>query len=1838
MKKKFTILITAAFMLLTMMAQPGTVWGQTREDMTLTFSLTSNPGGWPTTNSTTLTNYTYTLNNVDYTFALKNVKCNSGYLFVTQVGVVGLPAIEGYKLTKVVASNSGGCSTSTKVGISSSANSANYIDGGAIQTWSTQSSSYTYTLTSTDANTMYYMYVTNKNAQVTSLALTYSPVSSTTPFISADDVEIAYNATSGSIEYSIENGSGNVGATVTTGSDWIELGTVTTDEVPFTCLANEGGERTATVTLTFTGANDKVVTITQAGNPNAPGTQNNPYTVAQARAAIDAGVGVTGVYATGIVSEIVTEWGYNNYQNITFNMVDEAGDEEYLQAFRCVGTEAPNVQVGDVVVVNGNLILYQATSTYEFAQGCSVVSLEHPVITDPYITADDVEITYDATEGEIAYTIENIPSPAGTFTASVPANSWITLPQDLTSPFTFTCDANTAAVARTETVTLTYTYGTRTTTTKEVTVTQAGNPDVFDNISGITEVGTAYSVRGTVVAINNKGFIIGDGTGYAYTYLNATPTVEVGDMVKVSGTTGSYGHIIQFTNSAAVTAATTSSYNNTPAAALITSVPDYTTGYHLSTYLEFEGHLVLSNGNYLVFLNDGDTEVIQVSYPTSAQTTQLYNLASTDVHVKGYFSGINSSDRFTVALESIEGVPAIEVDPATVNAPFTVADGSLTITYENIPDILAFDIQFCDANGDELQGDAPDWIDAEINEPTSPTENYTVYYVIDANNGEARSAYFKVYTFIGNNLDEVYSNLVTINQAEYVAPTPSIVVDPTLVEATAAGIDGTITVTLTAIANDEIEVQWFESDGTTAATYNHDWIEAIVDPNNDINYMINENTGEARSAYFKVYGLDADANDVYSELVTINQAAPVVDYATLPFEYDGNGTGTLPTGFTVDGLGTYSSSPKMQFNSTGDWAILKINERPGVLTFDIKGNSFNGSTFKVQTSTDGATYTDLETYTTLGATQSEEFANLAADVRYIKWIYAQKVNGNVALGNIVLEAYDYTPAITLTQYTYNLNADGGDAELPVTTANLAATPNLEVVFYESDGVTTATYDWITANINNEGNIAGHINANTGDARSAYFKVSGLAADNTTTVYSNLVTINQAAYVLSIEFETTSLDIVAGGEDRTLSFDYEGLGQDPTFSINFYESDGTTAATYDWIDAEITQDDKVNITVAANTGAARSAYFKVYGANGTVNTESNLVTINQAAAGQTASYTLITSLDDLTPGYHYLIASAMTVNNDLDDVVIIMTGQNSNNRGAQTVLIDEATATVTLSSSDDYYDFVISGYTGNWTIYDESYNQGNGGYLYASSNSANQLKTRAANSDKNSEWSITIDNEGVATIVAQGANGRNTMQYNSGSSIFSCYSSASQADVYLYKKTTDTPVYYSPTAMTLENPNPAVDPIIVLNNEILTITGNITCSPDDILIQDGGQLIHDNPINATIQRNIKGYNANRDADNSGYMLIASPVADPLNVNEQVAIISGDYDLYIFDESQPEKEWRNYETNPKPFTTFVNGVGYLYANAANQTISFAGELKPSNEPVNIDLNYTDGNLFAGWNLVGNPFACNAYLADTVGMGKAFYRMNTAGNGFVAVTSGTIAPMEGIFVKASAANQSFKFTRTAPAANPGKGDLNIQVAQVVNSRDAQPISDNAIIRFDGGSALEKFSFRDDNAKIYFTQGNKDYAVVSATAHGEMPVNFKAAKNGTYTIDFSMENVEFSYLHLIDNKTGMDIDLLQTQSYTFEANMSDYASRFRLVFNANSVNDIDYTNNNFGFISNGNLMILGIEGEATLQMIDVTGRILSTETFYGSYDKAVNAKAGVYMLRLIQGENVRTQKIVVR
>ena len=365
----------------------------------------------------------------------------------------------------------------------------------------------------------------------------------------------------------------------------------------------------------------------------------------------------------------------------------------------------------------------------------------------------------------------------------------------------------------------------------------------------------------------------------------------------------------------------------------------------------------------------------------------------------------------------------------------------------------------------------------------------------------------------------------------------------------------------------------------------------------------------------------------------------------------------------------------------------------------------------------------------------------------------------------------------------------------------------------------------------------------------------------------------------------------------------------------------------------------------------------------------------------------------------------------------------------------------------------------------------------------------------------------------------------------------------------------------------------------------------------------------------------------WYLIASPVG---NVNPiAVGSMTEDqtYGLFTFDqEGDAEgKEWLNYKAGA--FSQLEAGKGYLYINQEGCILTFTGTAN-NNSTAQAQLVYSTSNeteSFHGLNLIGNPLNATAYLED----GRDFYVMN--GNVLAAADRTDIAPMEGVFVVAENANDnSVTFTTTQPT-NGGKGIvLNL-------SQNRGSLEDRAIVRFGEGSQLPKVQLFETNADLYIPQGDQNYAVVRSEGQGELPVNFRASENGTYTLSMDVENMDMNYLHLIDNMTGMDVDLLQTPSYTFEAKVNDYESRFRLVFAANNENGVSTGSTTFAFYSNGN-WIINNAGEATLQVVDLTGRILSSETIHGSVSTTINAVPGVYMLRLINGENVNVQKIVVR
>lgn len=142
-----------------------------------------------------------------------------------------------------------------------------------------------------------------------------------------------------------------------------------------------------------------------------------------------------------------------------------------------------------------------------------------------------------------------------------------------------------------------------------------------------------------------------------------------------------------------------------------------------------------------------------------------------------------------------------------------------------------------------------------------------------------------------------------------------------------------------------------------------------------------------------------------------------VDYVTLPYVWEGGTKSDLNAvgGITSDGLGSdyaAGNAPyRVKLDGTGDYILIKTNERPGYVTIEVKmiGGSV-ASTITVQGSSDGETFRDIQTLTISGdqndicILKTTNF--FAEDDRYVKLVFTKGSNVGVGPFSISEFAFD----------------------------------------------------------------------------------------------------------------------------------------------------------------------------------------------------------------------------------------------------------------------------------------------------------------------------------------------------------------------------------------------------------------------------------------------------------------------------------------------------------------------------------------------------------------------------------------------------------------------------------------------------------------------------------------------------------------------------------------------------------------------------------------------------------------------------------------------------------------
>ena len=425
---------------------------------------------------------------------------------------------------------------------------------------------------------------------------------------------------------------------------------------------------------------------------------------------------------------------------------------------------------------------------------------------------------------------------------------------------------------------------------------------------------------------------------------------------------------------------------------------------------------------------------------------------------------------------------------------------------------------------------------------------------------------------------------------------------------------------------------------------------------------------------------------------------------------------------------------------------------------------------------------------------------------------------------------------------------------------------------------------------------------------------------------------------------------------------------------------------------------------------------------------------------------------------------------------------------------------------------------------------------------------------------------------------------------------------------------------------ANDKMTITEGSKLTITGTLSDeNTDNLIIENGAQLVNSSiGVQATVKKNISGYTGD-----GGWYTLSTPFVS-LTPSADNGLISGSYDLYAYDEDGDAdgKEWINFKSGSFDLTP---SSGYLYANNATQTLDLSGELNSGTYSQTVNLGYNNSiESLKGFNLLGSPTAHEINFTKSSEVSDGYYYVDN-GDTWIYSTSNSVPAGRGFLVKANATGQTVTLNPQSKGGNPDKGQyLRLSIGE-----------DNAYVKLNEGVSMPLIDLNGNHSGLYFLRNRKPFVMLVQDDAETLDLCFESKRNEVQTITVDASNLGLNYLHLIDNLTGNDVDLLATPSYTFEAKTSDYATRFKLVFDANAVDGPSTGSGAFAFISDGDIIVTGGPSTssgtcATLQIVDMMGRVVVEGDAMNRVSTS-EMTPGVYVLRLINGEKVQTQKIVI-
>ena len=411
--------------------------------------------------------------------------------------------------------------------------------------------------------------------------------------------------------------------------------------------------------------------------------------------------------------------------------------------------------------------------------------------------------------------------------------------------------------------------------------------------------------------------------------------------------------------------------------------------------------------------------------------------------------------------------------------------------------------------------------------------------------------------------------------------------------------------------------------------------------------------------------------------------------------------------------------------------------------------------------------------------------------------------------------------------------------------------------------------------------------------------------------------------------------------------------------------------------------------------------------------------------------------------------------------------------------------------------------------------------------------------------------------------------------------------------------------------------------------------EDLIIKDGAQLLQGyDKVKGTFQMNINKPEEWSEWNKTGWQFIASPFT---NAAVSQFTDADTYDLYKFDGRHENitEEWRNHKDSTANFETeFVSGRGYMASYQNNTTATLSGTFYAGSS-ITYPVTYQDiqegETHWPNFHLLGNPFTFNMDLSNLnmTNMATGVAVVNEVG-GYDYMETGTINVGDGFFVKSAAASPSVSY---------GTRGGNNNVSENISVRVSNSTSrDNVVLNFAGADKVgfPKLNARnEDIAYLYVVDNEERYGIFNYDKDvKEVPLSFEAQKMGNYTISVDAEG-EYETIVLVDRQTGIETNML-LEDYNFTTTTSKKENTDRFIVRLTFKSDIATESERFAYQSGDELII---EAEGTVQIFDVMGRMVynSDVKSRGERINVGHLNKAAYLLRLVNGEGVKVQKVII-